>query len=128
MGAIGYWLPPAISPRSCHNNTMETIVIYGGAYIATLKRQTAERLAQRDAAAAAQISDPRAELRARLTAWYDALPPDARPPGGFLLETVRKAVHATPQALGVALDELGWSRKRIWSNTGPFRRYWFPPG
>ncbi len=106
---------------------MNTIVIDGRAYIAGLKRQAAERWAQRDAAAAATINDPRAELRGRLTAWYDALPPDARPPGGFLIEDVRKAVHATPQALGLALWELGWSRKRVWSNTGPFRRYWFPP-
>lgn len=128
MGAIGYWLPPAISPRLCHNNTMETIVIDGRAYIAGLKRQAAERRAQRAADTAAAINDPRAVLRARLTAWYDALPPDARPPGGFLLEDIRKAVHATPQALGLALDELGWSRKRVWRSDGPFRRYWFGPG
>ena len=101
--------------------------MYGDNYISGLRRQAAERRAQRDAAAAAVIADPRAELRARLTAWYDALPPDARPPAGFLLEDIRKAVHATPQALGLALYELGWSRKRVWRSDGPFRRYWFPP-
>lgn len=101
--------------------------MYGDAYIAELRRFAAERRAQRAAQAAARIADPRAELRTRLVDWYDALPPDARPPGGFLLEDIRKAVHATPQALGLALAELGFSRKRVWSNTGPFRRYWFPP-
>jgi hypothetical protein len=106
---------------------MDKTMIYGGAYIAGLRRFAAERRAQRDAAAQAAIADPRAELRARLTTWYDALPPDARPLGGFLIEDIRKAVYAPVQSLGLALWELQWSRKRVWSNTGPFRRYWFPP-
>ena len=65
--------------------------MYGDAYIRKLRAETEARRAQRAAEAAAAITDPRAELRARLTAWYDALPPDARPPGGFLLENIRSA-------------------------------------
>lgn len=101
--------------------------MYGDAYIRDLRFRAAERQAQRAADAAAQIADPRNNLREQICLWHSSLPPDARPPGGFLLEDIRKAVHATPQALGLALAELQWSRKRVWSNTGPFRRFWFPP-
>jgi hypothetical protein len=105
-------------------------MIYGGAYIRDLNRLAAERRAQRDAAAAAQIADPRAKLRAALTQWQAALPEAERAEAarqGYLLETIRRSVPATPQDLGLALAELSWSRKRIWSNTGPYRRRWYPP-
>jgi len=99
-------------------------------YIATLRRQTAERRAQRAAEAEAVINDPRAVLRAQLVQWQAALPDATRAEAardGYTLEDIRKAVHATPQSLGLVLDELGWSRRRIWRNDGPYRRRWYPP-
>ncbi len=104
--------------------------MYGNAYIRDLNRLAAERRAQRDAAAAAQISDPRAKLREQIIQWQAALPEAERHEAarqGYYLEDIRKAVHATPQDLGLALAELSWSRRRIWQNNGPYRRRWYPP-
>ncbi len=98
---------------------------YGNAYLAQLKHWSAEQRAKRAAQASAAIADARAGLRARLAEWQRTLPPEAREHGLFL-EDVRKAVPATLQDLGIALWELGWSRKRIWKSTGPYRRVWFP--
>ena len=100
--------------------------MYHDRYVAGLKLQTAERRAQRAAEAAAAIADPRAALRAQIADWQRTLPPEARE-HGYLLEDIRKVIHATPQQLGLALAEAGWSRRRIWLNNGPFRRYWSPP-
>lgn len=100
--------------------------MYVNAYIMELKRRTAERRAQRAAETAAAIADPRAALRAQIAEWQRTLPPEARE-HGYLLEDIRKVIHSTPQQLGLALDELGWHRKRVWLSDGPFRRYWFPP-
>ncbi len=100
--------------------------MYGTFYIAGLRRRAAELQAQRIADAAAAIADPRAVLRANLLSFQSSQTPEARA-HGYLLEDIRKVIHATPQQLGVALDELGWSRRRTWSNTGPYRRRWYPP-
>jgi hypothetical protein len=105
-------------------------MIYGTAYIAGLKRRTAELRAQRAAEAAAQIFDPRAKLREQITQWQAALPEVERAEAarqGYFLEDIRKVIHATPQDLGLALAELSWSRRRIWQNNGPYRRHWYPP-
>lgn len=100
--------------------------MYHDRYVESLKRQTAERRAQRAAEAAAAIADPRTVLRAQVAEWQSALPLEDRE-HGYLLEDIRKVIHATSQQLGLALDELGWHRKRVWLSDGPFRRYWFPP-
>jgi len=104
--------------------------MYGAAYIRDLNRLAAERRAQRAADAAAAIVDPRAKLREQITQWQAALPEAARAKAarqGYFLEDIRKAVHATPQDLGLALAELSWARRRIWQNDGPYRRRWYPP-
>jgi hypothetical protein len=100
--------------------------MYADAYIRKIRAEVESRRAQRAAEAAAQITDPRAALRAQIAEWQRTLPPGARE-HGYLLEEIRKVIHATPQRLGLALDELGWHRKRVWLSDGPFRRYWFPP-
>jgi hypothetical protein len=100
--------------------------MYGDAYLGELKRQTAERRAQRAAQAAAQINDPRAKLRAAILFWQSTLPSEARE-HGYFLEDIRKTIRATPQDIGLALAELNWTRNRTWSNTGPYRRRWYPP-
>jgi len=103
---------------------------YGIAYITGLRRLTAERQAKRAAEAEATIADPRAKLRAQLTQWQATLPEAARAEAkhlGYTLEDIRSAVHATPQALGLALAELNWRRTRVWRSDGPYRRRWWPP-
>jgi len=105
-------------------------MIYGTAYIRDLKLWAAQRQAQRAAEAEATIADPRAKLREQITQWQASLLDAERAEAkrqGYLLEDIRKAVYATPQDLGLALAELGWTRRRIWSNTGPYRRRWYPP-
>jgi hypothetical protein len=104
--------------------------MYGNAYVAELRRFAAERRAQRDAAAAAVIADPRAKLREALTQWQAALPEAERAESarqGYFLEEIRKSVRATPQQLGLALAELNWRRTRVWRSDGPYRRRWWPP-
>ena len=104
--------------------------MYGNAYVAELRRRAAEIRAQRAAQAAAAIADPRAALSEKLTQWQAALPEAERAEAarrGYFLEDIRKAVHATPQDLGLALAELNWRRTRVWRSDGPYRRRWYPP-
>ena len=104
--------------------------MYGDAYIRKLRVETEARRAQRAAEVSAAIADPRAKLREEIARWYAALPDAARADAkrqGYVLEDIRKAVQATLQQLGLALDELGWSRKRVWRSAGPYRRRWYPP-
>lgn len=82
--------------------------------------------AEADARRAAHNNDPRAKLKAAILVWQNTLPPEAHE-RGLTLEDIRKSVPATPQQLGLALHELGWTRKRVWLSDGPFRRYWYPP-
>jgi len=100
--------------------------MYFDSYIARIRRQTEAWRGQRTAQAAAVVADPRAALRAQVTQWYSALPLEDRAPR-YLLEDLVKLFGATPQQLGLALAELGWRRKRVWLNEGPYRRYWYPP-
>jgi hypothetical protein len=72
------------------------------------------------------FSDPRAALRTQIGEWQRTLAPEARE-HGYLLEDIRKVIHATPQQLGLALHELGWHRKRVWLSDGPYSRRWYPP-
>lgn len=65
-------------------------------------------------------------LRAQVTEWWNALAPEARAPR-YSLEQLTPGFGCTAQQLGVALFELGWRRKRVWLEDGPYRRYWMPP-
>jgi hypothetical protein len=96
------------------------------AYIQRLRREAEERRARRRTEPSATATDSRAELRARITRWYNALAPEDRAPR-YLLEHLAPLFRCTPQQLGVALHELGWRRKRVWRDDGPYRRYWLPP-
>jgi hypothetical protein len=99
--------------------------MYFDAYIRKIRAEVEARRAQRAAEAAAQITDPRAALRTQIGEWQRTLAPEARE-HGYLLEDIRKVIHATPQQLGLALDELGWHRKRVWLSDGPYSRRWSP--
>jgi len=97
-------------------------------YIERLRRETAEKRAQRQAdTRSASKLDPRADLRARIRTWYDSLPPEDRLPR-YRLVQIAPLFHCTLQQLGETLAELGWRRTRVWRDDGPFCRYWMPPG
>ncbi len=97
------------------------------AYIKDLRARIEARRAQRPARPApASVVGRRAELRAQIARWWDTLAPEDRAPR-YLLEQLAPYFRSTPQQLGVALHELGWSRKRVWRDDGPYRRYWMPP-
>lgn len=98
----------------------------GGAYLANLKQQTAERLAQRAMKATDADVDPLSDLRTRITQWHRNLAPELRQPYYFMAD-LKRLLRATPQALGTALHELGWSRRRVWTPGLPFRQRWYPP-
>lgn len=98
----------------------------GSGYMAALKQWVADRQASRAADTVAIKRDPRAELRAKIKEWWEELPPYERKPR-YLLEELVPLFGCTPQQLGVALWEVGWRRKRVWLETGPYRRYWMPP-
>jgi hypothetical protein len=95
-------------------------------YLNRLRRQAAELQAKRDAEAASTMFDPRAKLKAQITAWYDALGPEDRAPN-YLMEDLARRLRATPQQLGVALRELGWRCERRWRKGESYRHYWIPP-
>jgi hypothetical protein len=109
-----------------YGNNERKITMYGDFYIRKISAEAEARRAQRAAQAAAAIADPRAELRKLIAEWTSTLPPEARE-DGFVLEDIRKVIHATPQQLGLALAELNWRRTRVWKTDGPYRRRWYPP-
>jgi len=97
-------------------------------YIANLRRETAEKRAQRQAesAAGAERADPRAALKGRIREWYRGLAPEARP-SAWHMEALVQQLRATPQHLGVALEELGWMRGRVWRRGRAYRQHWRAP-
>lgn len=95
-------------------------------WLDNLKREIAEKRGKRVTIPASNTADPRAELRARITRWWNTLAPEDRAPR-YLLEHLAPLFRCTPQQLGVALHELGWRRRRVWREDGPYRRYWTPP-
>jgi hypothetical protein len=100
--------------------------VYFADQLKDLRRRVQEKSAQRAVEAAAAIADPRAALRTQIAEWQRTLGPETSQ-SGYLLEDIRKAVNATPQQLGLALWEMGWTRKRVWLSDGPYRRRWYRP-
>jgi hypothetical protein len=89
-----------------------------GAYIQSLNRHLTEQLATRL---------PGSSLRDRFTRWYAGLPPVSRDRRHSMSE-IEAAIKTQGKYLSPVLLELGWRRKRIWSTTGQYHRYWEPPG
>jgi hypothetical protein len=65
-------------------------------------------------------------LRDRVTAWYRALPPVSRD-RRFSMSEIEAALKTQGRYISPVLLELGWKRKRVWSTTGQYHRYWVPP-
>jgi hypothetical protein len=97
----------------------------GSGYMDALKQWAAEKRARQAAEALTNKLNPRAALRAKVSEWWEELPPYERKPR-YLLEELTPLFGCTSQQLGVSLFELGWRRKRVWREDGPYRRYWMP--
>jgi hypothetical protein len=86
------------------------------AYILELNRQLAEQTPR---------SQPQS-LRDRFLNWYRGLPEFTRD-RKFSMAEIEAALNAQGKQISPVLLELGWRRKRIWSTTGQYHRYWQPP-
>lgn len=86
------------------------------AYIAQLNEMTAVQWAR-----CAPLS-----LCERFTNWYGSLPAIARD-RRFSMSEIERALKTQGKYISPVLLELGWRRKRIWSATGQYHRYWEPP-
>ncbi len=86
-------------------------------YAAYLKKQAE---AQR-----AQPSQP-SSLRDRFIAWHRGLPAVSRD-RRFAMAELEVALKTQGKYISPVLLELGWRRKRVWSTTGQYHRYWEPP-
>jgi len=95
-------------------------------YLESLRAQVAARREQRRSAEAAKVTDPLADLKARIDRWHKGLPPEMRVPYYHMNDLAQK-LKAPPQQLGLALDALGWTRRRQWITGRPYRNRWFPP-
>jgi hypothetical protein len=84
------------------------------------KTLTEARQAQR-----AQPSQP-SSLRDRVSRWHSSLPAVSRD-RRFSMSEFEKALKTQGKYISPVLLELGWRRKRIWSTTGQYHRYWEPP-
>jgi hypothetical protein len=65
-------------------------------------------------------------LRDRFTVWYGSLPPVSRE-RRFSMSEIAAALKTQGKYISPVLLELGWRRKRVWSTTGQYHRYWEPP-
>jgi hypothetical protein len=86
------------------------------AYIAQLKKLIA-----------AQSPPPESlSLKQRFLEWYRSVPEFARN-RRFAMSELEVALKTQGKWISPVLLELGWQRKRIWSTTGHYHRYWQPP-
>ena len=88
-------------------------------------RHYAAQLRKGTEAQRAQPSQP-SSLRDRLEAWYRALPAVSRD-RRFSISEIEAALKTQGKYISPVLLELGWRRKRVWSTTGQYFRYWVPP-
>jgi hypothetical protein len=89
-------------------------------YAAQLRREAEARHAQR-----ARPSQP-PSLRDRFVSWYASLPAISRD-RRFSMAEFETALKTQGRYISPVLLELRWQRKRVWSTTGQYFRYWLPP-
>lgn len=65
-------------------------------------------------------------LRDRFLNWYRELPAFTRD-RFFSMSEFEAALKTRGRHISPVLLDLGWRRKRIWSTTGQYHRYWQPP-
>ena len=86
-------------------------------YAEHLKIKRAERQALRDAMPKPQT------IHERIEAWYAGLTADQQT-RAWTMREFRAIFGETPQRIGAALFDLGWTRKRMWRDDRPTARYW----
>jgi hypothetical protein len=86
------------------------------AYISSLNRGLA----------AAATSATKPDLHQRLLDWYGSLPEVTRN-RPFAMSEIENALGTQGKYLSSILLQLGWRRRRKWSSTGQYNRYWLPP-
>jgi hypothetical protein len=65
-------------------------------------------------------------LRDRLLGWYRGLPAVSRD-RRFSMSEIEAALKTQGRFISPVLLELNWRRRRVWSTTGHYHRYWEPP-
>lgn len=85
-------------------------------YMQTLKEKRSAVQALRDT-----TKPP--SLHERIEKWYDDLPDDDKR-RAFTMKEFKAVFGETPQRMGAALFDLGWTRKRMWRDDRPTARYW----
>jgi hypothetical protein len=58
--------------------------------------------------------------------WYRSLPEFTRN-RPFSMSEFEAALKTQGNLISPVLLDMGWRRKRIWSTTGQYHRYWQPP-
>lgn len=74
----------------------------------------------------ARIRTPAAGLQDRFVRWYTSLPPVARD-RRFSMGEFESALGRPGRFISPVLVQLGWQRRRAWSNKSHYLRYWIPP-
>jgi len=90
-------------------------------YLARIQAEAANRRAARDAIRA-ERNKP---LHIKIDEWFEKLPAYERKTHYTMAELLDQFGGAAG-AMGLALDKLGWKRRRKWSGAGPYSRYWQP--
>lgn len=86
-------------------------------YSEHLKIKRAEAQARRAAMPKPQT------IHERIETWYNGLT-DADKSRAWTMREFRAIWGETPQRIGAALFDLGWTRKRMWRDDRPTARYW----
>lgn len=87
------------------------------AFIARLNREMLESAVQ-------QPCTP--PLRQRFIDWYASLPEITRD-RPFAMTELERALGTQGKHLSPVLLSLGWQRRRKWTGTGQYPRFWMPP-
>jgi hypothetical protein len=91
--------------------------VHGIGYLDTLKQRREEILRHRE-------SMPKSPtLHEKIRLWVDSLSPEEQS-RAWTMKEFRIPFHDTPQKIGAALFDLGWTRRRMWRDDRPTARYW----
>lgn len=66
------------------------------------------------------------DLESRFLAWLDSVPEISRLRPYSMIE-LERGLDTQGRYLSPILLRLGWKRRRKWSSTGQYHRYWVPP-
>ncbi|MGV3554232.1 MAG: hypothetical protein ACO1OD_03145 [Croceibacterium sp.] len=65
-------------------------------------------------------------LQQRFLEWFNGLPEVSRQRAYSMVE-MEQALHTQGKYLSPILLELGWQRRRKWSSSRQYHRFWVPP-